>query len=153
MDPQFGLASKDDLWRLQNEMKNVYATQAEHADRLMRLEQRADSDTRLKSVWGSQSPFNSGLNGTPQQGMQISSPLKNRRLDLLFQIMDTILLRKHSKILIKTSLVVCSEAYIWTRRTSRGGALLLGQTVCVSMRVLSTVISVKPLGPPRTSFP
>ncbi|CAD6565793.1 MAG: hypothetical protein ASARMPRED_007990 [Alectoria sarmentosa] len=51
MDPQFGLASKDDLWRLQNEMKNVYATQAEHADRLMRLEQRSDSDTRLKSVW------------------------------------------------------------------------------------------------------
>ncbi len=70
MDPQFGLASKDDLWRLQNEMKNVYATQAEHADRLMRLEQRSDSDTRLKSVWGSQSPFPSVLNGTPQQGMQ-----------------------------------------------------------------------------------
>lgn len=69
MDPQFGLASKDDLWRLQNEMKNVYATQAEHADRLMRLEQRSDSDTRLKSVWPSQSPFPSGLNGTPQQGM------------------------------------------------------------------------------------
>ena len=69
MDQQFGLASKDDLWRLQNEMKNVYATQAEHADRLMRLEQRADGDTRLKSVWGSQSPFASALNGTPQQGM------------------------------------------------------------------------------------
>lgn len=67
MDPQFGLASKDDLWRLQNEMKNVYATQAEHADRLMRLEQRSDSDTRLKSAWGSQSPFPSVLNGTPQQ--------------------------------------------------------------------------------------
>ena len=70
MDPQFGLASKDDLWRLQNEMKNVYATQAEHADRLMRLEQRSDSDTRLKSVWGSQSPFPGVLNGTPQQGMK-----------------------------------------------------------------------------------
>lgn len=69
MDPHFGLASKDDLWRLQNDMKNVYATQAEHSDRLMRLEQRADSDTRLKSVWGIQSPFPSLLNGTPQQGM------------------------------------------------------------------------------------
>ncbi|KAL9135083.1 MAG: hypothetical protein Q9175_003735 [Cornicularia normoerica] len=67
MDPQFALASKDDLWRLQNEMKNVYATQAEHADRLMRLEQRSDSDTRLKSVWGGQSPLPSALNGTPQQ--------------------------------------------------------------------------------------
>lgn len=68
MDPQSLAASKDDLWRLQNEMKNVYATQAEHADRLMRLEQRQDSDTRLKSVWGGQSPFPSGLNGIPQQG-------------------------------------------------------------------------------------
>ena len=67
MDPQYGLASKDDLWRLQNEMKNVYATQAEHADRLMRLEQR-EGDTRLKSAWGAQSPFPSILNGTPQHG-------------------------------------------------------------------------------------
>lgn len=77
MDPQFGLASKDDLWRLQNEMKNVYATQAEHADRLMRLEQRQDSDTRLKSVWGSQSPFPSVLNGTPQQGKALTHPASN----------------------------------------------------------------------------
>lgn len=77
MDPQFGLASKDDLWRLQNEMKNVYATQAEHADRLMRLEQRSDSDPRLKSVWGSQSPFPTVLNGTPQQGMPISKSLQS----------------------------------------------------------------------------
>ena len=77
MDPQFGLASKDDLWRLQNEMKNVYATQAEHADRLMRLEQRSDSDTRLKSVWGSQSPFPSVMNGTPQQGMHF--PYQSQR--------------------------------------------------------------------------
>ena len=78
MDPQFGLASKDDLWRLQNDMKNVYATQAEHSDRLMRLEQRADSDTRSKSVWGTQSPFPSVLNGTPQQGMKIPDQCKRR---------------------------------------------------------------------------
>ncbi|KAL9131113.1 MAG: hypothetical protein Q9217_000875 [Psora testacea] len=47
-------------------MKNVYATQAEHADRLMRLEQRQDGESRLKSAWGSQSPFQGLLNGTPQ---------------------------------------------------------------------------------------
>ena len=69
MDPQYGLASKDDLWRLQNEMKNVYATQAEHADRLMRLEQRQDSDNRMKSPWGGQSPFPGTINGTPQHGI------------------------------------------------------------------------------------
>lgn len=69
MDGQFGLASREDIWRLQNEMKNVYATQAEHADRLMRLERRQDDDVRVKSVWGTQSPFPSNnLNGTPQQG-------------------------------------------------------------------------------------
>lgn len=72
MDGQFGVASKEDLWRLQNEMKNVYATQTEHADRLSRLERRHDEDTRIKSVWGSQSPFPSILNGTPQQGMALS---------------------------------------------------------------------------------
>lgn len=66
MDPQYGLASKDDLWRLQNEMKNLYATTTEHADRLMRLEHRQDSDNRIKSPWGSQSPFPSTINGTPQ---------------------------------------------------------------------------------------
>lgn len=71
MDQQFALASKDDVWRLQNEMKNVYATQAEHADRLARLEhQRQEGETRMKSPWGttSHSPFQGPLNGTPQQG-------------------------------------------------------------------------------------
>ena len=68
MDLQSGLASKNDLDYFQTQMKNVYATQAEHADRLMRLEQRQDGESRLKSVWGSQSPFPGLLNGTPQQG-------------------------------------------------------------------------------------
>lgn len=69
MDLQSGLASKQDLDYVQIQMKNVYATQAEHADRLMRLEQRQDSDSRLKSPWGSQSPFPGLLNGTSQHGM------------------------------------------------------------------------------------
>ncbi len=68
MDGQFSLATREDFWRLQNEMKNVYATQAEHADRLTRLERRHDEDARMKSVWGSGSPFPGVLNGTPQQG-------------------------------------------------------------------------------------
>lgn len=87
MEPQFGLASRDDLWRLQNEMKNVYATQAEHADRLMRLERRQDDDTRLKSVWGGQSPFTSILNGTPQQGIY-EHWLQEQNQMLTFQIID-----------------------------------------------------------------
>lgn len=75
MDPQPQLASREDVWRLQsnlqNEMKNVYATQAEHADRLARLERHHTEDSRVKSVWGSQSPFPSILNGIPQQGRHI----------------------------------------------------------------------------------
>ncbi|KAL8927518.1 MAG: hypothetical protein Q9208_002323 [Pyrenodesmia sp. 3 TL-2023] len=67
MDSQSRLASREDVWRLQNEMKNVYATQAEHADRLARLERHQIDDSRVKSVWGNQSPFPSILNGTPQQ--------------------------------------------------------------------------------------
>lgn len=75
MDPQSQLASREDVWRLQNslqvEMKNVHATQAEHADRLARLERHHTEDSRAKSVWGNQSPFPSVLNGTPQQGTSI----------------------------------------------------------------------------------
>ena len=68
MEGQAVLATKQDLDYLQTQMKNVYATQAEHADRLMRLEQRQDGDSRFRPAWGSQSPFHGTLNGTPQQG-------------------------------------------------------------------------------------
>ena len=69
MDQRPQLASREDVWRLQNEMKNVYATQAEHADRLLRLERHQNDESRIKSAWGSQSPFPSVLNGSGQHGM------------------------------------------------------------------------------------
>lgn len=68
MDSHFTYATREELWRLQNEMKSVYAVQAEHSERLLRLERRQDDDTRVKSVWGGSSPFPGILNGTPQQG-------------------------------------------------------------------------------------
>jgi len=68
MDSHHSFASKDDMWRVQEEMKEVYATQADHADRLLRLERRKDDDSRVKSVWGPQSPFPGILGGTPHQG-------------------------------------------------------------------------------------
>ena len=80
MDGQFGVASREDLWRLQNEMKNVYATQAEHADRLTRLERRYDEDARVKSVWGSSSPFPGILNGNSQQGIPVEKTLEEALL-------------------------------------------------------------------------
>ena len=71
MDSQLGLASRDDLWRLQNEMKAVSMTQAEHSERLARLERRQEDDARMKSVWGTSSPFPGILSGTPQQGESV----------------------------------------------------------------------------------
>lgn len=68
MDTQLGAATKQDLEYLQTQMRNVYATQAEHADRLMRLEQRQDGDSRYRSALGNQSPFSTVPNGISQQG-------------------------------------------------------------------------------------
>ncbi|KAF9637304.1 hypothetical protein BFW01_g8200 [Lasiodiplodia theobromae] len=69
MDPQTVSFTPrgDDLWRIHSEMLRVQQTQAEHADRLARLERRQDEDARVKSVWGGASPFPSVLGGTPQQ--------------------------------------------------------------------------------------
>ena len=75
MDLHLQVASREDVWRLQNEMKNVYATQAEHADRLMRLERQHTDDSRMKPLWGSQSPFPGILNGSSQQGTLAVAPI------------------------------------------------------------------------------
>lgn len=69
MDPQSAaFTPRDDLWRWQTEMLRVQQVQADHAERLMRLERRQEDDARMKSVWGTASPFPSVLGGTPQQG-------------------------------------------------------------------------------------
>ena len=68
MDVLPSTATKQDLDYLQTQMRNVYATQAEHADRLMRLEQRQEGDSRYKSTWVNQSPFSGLLNGSFHQG-------------------------------------------------------------------------------------
>ncbi|KAK7556836.1 hypothetical protein IWX49DRAFT_495067 [Phyllosticta citricarpa] len=62
MDPQsIPFTPRDDIWRFHSEMLRVQQTQAEHADRLSRLERRQDEDARVKSVWGTSSPFPSVL--------------------------------------------------------------------------------------------
>ncbi|KAI7515660.1 hypothetical protein KC317_g23723, partial [Hortaea werneckii] len=71
MDPQSQsftpYSSNNDTWRLQSDVVRVQQIQAEHAERIARLERRQDDDARMKSVWGPQSPFPSVLSGTPQQ--------------------------------------------------------------------------------------
>ncbi|KAH3995279.1 hypothetical protein HBH92_181360 [Parastagonospora nodorum] len=68
MDPQsVAFQPRDDVWRFQDEMLRVQQNQAELSDRVSRLERQRDDDSRLKSVWGTSSPFPSVLGGTPQQ--------------------------------------------------------------------------------------
>ena len=106
MDLRPGLVSKQDLDYLQTQMKNVHATQAEHADRLMRLEQRQDGDPRLKSAWGNQSPLPGLLNGTPQQGRRDRVLHHGHLVTTSFlQSQITILPLNHSRISIKISQV------------------------------------------------
>ena len=64
-------SNNNDTWRLQTDVTRIQQIQAEHAERLVRLERRQDEDARMKSVWGNSSPFPSVLSGTPQQGMLI----------------------------------------------------------------------------------
>jgi hypothetical protein len=58
----------NDAWRLQSDVARVQQVQADHAERIARLERLQDHDARVKSVWGTSSPFPSVLSGTPQQG-------------------------------------------------------------------------------------
>lgn len=70
MDPQSAaFTPRDDVWRFQSDMLRVQQTQSDHGERLSRLERRQDEDARMKSVWGTSSPFPGVLSGTPQQGM------------------------------------------------------------------------------------
>lgn len=65
MDPRFPV-SREELYNLQMEVKQVQYTQTNHAERILRLEKRNADDSALKSVWNS--PFPGVLAGTPQQG-------------------------------------------------------------------------------------
>lgn len=61
-------SGSSDNWRLHNDITRIQQVQAEHGERIARLERKQDDDARMKSVWGNQSPFPSVLSGTPQHG-------------------------------------------------------------------------------------
>ncbi|KAF2100759.1 hypothetical protein NA57DRAFT_36859 [Rhizodiscina lignyota] len=76
MDPQsIAFTPRDDIWRWQTEMLRVQQVQADHAERLQRLERRQEEDARMKSVWGTSSPFPGVLSGTPQQAPLSQPPV------------------------------------------------------------------------------
>lgn len=66
MDAQYPFASREDIWRIFEEVKELYATQLEHSERIARLEKHKEDDVRLKNVWGPLPPFPNSLNGTVQ---------------------------------------------------------------------------------------
>lgn len=68
MDAQYPFASREDIWRVFEEVKDLYSTQLEHGERIARLERRREDDARLKSVWGPVSQFPNTMTG-PLTGM------------------------------------------------------------------------------------
>jgi hypothetical protein len=64
MDAQYPFASREDIWRVFEEVKGLYSTQLEHSERIMRLERRREDDMRMKSVWGPLSQFPSAISGS-----------------------------------------------------------------------------------------
>jgi hypothetical protein len=80
MEPQLSYATKEDIWRLQETLGEISATQVQQSDRIMRLERRRDDDSRVKSVWGPGSPFTSVL-GSSHPG--ISSTLFGGRANMV----------------------------------------------------------------------
>ncbi|KAI3337458.1 hypothetical protein HD806DRAFT_40339 [Xylariaceae sp. AK1471] len=65
MDPRFP-ATRDELYNVQMDVKQIQIVQNSHAERLSRLEKRQADDAAIKSAWNS--PFPSALGGTPQHG-------------------------------------------------------------------------------------
>jgi hypothetical protein len=68
MESQLSFASRDDIWRLQESLNEIATIQGQHTERIMRLEKRRDDDARVKSVWGSTSPYPVGIGGAGPQG-------------------------------------------------------------------------------------
>ncbi|KAJ5342257.1 hypothetical protein N7541_011381 [Penicillium brevicompactum] len=79
MDAQFPFASRDDIWRVLDELKELHRAQLHQGERLAQLERRRDEDARLRSPWASASPFPTSVGaitpGSPHLLSAIGSPL------------------------------------------------------------------------------
>ncbi|KAJ5542528.1 hypothetical protein N7535_004950 [Penicillium sp. DV-2018c] len=78
MDAQYPFASRDDIWRVFDELKELHITLYEQGERISQLERRRDEDVRLRSLWGPISPFPTSVApitpGSPPLPSRISSP-------------------------------------------------------------------------------
>ncbi|OQD92317.1 hypothetical protein PENSOL_c042G03447 [Penicillium solitum] len=84
MDAQYPFASRDDIWRVFDELKELHIAQYEQGERLAQLERRRDDDARLRSPWCPVSPFPHSVGaiapGSPPLPSSISSPLTKTSL-------------------------------------------------------------------------
>lgn len=78
MDTSQGLATRDELWRLQETLNELSATQVNHSDRIMRLEQKTPEGSRGRNLWGSASPFTGALSSSQHGMTEACSPLMYR---------------------------------------------------------------------------
>ncbi|CEJ61104.1 hypothetical protein PMG11_09646 [Penicillium brasilianum] len=66
MDAQYPFASRDDIWRVIDELKDLHEAQAFQGDRITRLERHQDDNARMKNIWGSSpSPIHTGIESAP----------------------------------------------------------------------------------------
>ncbi|KEF59962.1 uncharacterized protein A1O9_04810 [Exophiala aquamarina CBS 119918] len=70
MDTTQGLATRDELWRIQVTLNELSATQVNHSDRIMRLEQKIPDGSRTRSLWGAASPFHGVLSSSQHESAQ-----------------------------------------------------------------------------------
>lgn len=75
MDAQYPFASRDDIWRVLEELKELQVAQFDQAERLARLERRRDGEMRLKSLWSPQSPFPPSVGGSIAPGLCCQRPM------------------------------------------------------------------------------
>jgi hypothetical protein len=76
MDAQYPFASRDDIWRVIDELKELHDAQFEQGERIARLERRREEDAKLKSVWtGPLSPYPIPIGGPIPTGTVLSSYL------------------------------------------------------------------------------
>lgn len=71
MDAQYPFASREDIWRVHEEVRDLFNTQMEHGERLAKLERRRENDARIKSLWGPFSPFPCAVSTPVNQGKDI----------------------------------------------------------------------------------
>jgi hypothetical protein len=74
MDTQNLFASRYDIWRVLDELRDLRNSQSDQGERLGRLERRRDEDVKMRNVWGPAplSPFPAATGASVSTGIYSS---------------------------------------------------------------------------------